>query len=73
MTSYIEKLEKIVIRLSKEVDDERDHVADLELILNKVSRDLLMRAEVGSDGCKVVDLSSSIWIKLKELLKETKS
>jgi hypothetical protein len=72
MPSYIEKLEKIIIRLSKEVDDERSRVAELELILNKVSRDLLMRAEVDSDGCKVVDLSSSIWIKLKELLKEPK-
>jgi hypothetical protein len=30
MPSYIEKLEKIIIRLSKEVDDERSRVAELE-------------------------------------------
>jgi hypothetical protein len=35
-----------------------------------VKKDLLMRAEEDSDGCKVVNLSSFIWIKLKEALEE---
>jgi hypothetical protein len=72
MPSYIETLEKVVVSISKELDHTKSRVSELELILNKVSRDLLMRAELDSDGCKVVDLSSSIWIKLNELLKETK-
>ena len=45
-------------------------IAELESLLKRVSKDLLMRAELDSDGFKVVDLSSSIWINLKEALKE---
>jgi hypothetical protein len=43
--------------------------AELEKLLSLVKKDLLMRAEEDSDGCKVVNLSSFIWIKLKETLK----
>ena len=45
-------------------------IAELESILALVKKDLLMRAEEDSEGFKVVDLSSSIWIKLKEALEE---
>jgi hypothetical protein len=44
-------------------------IVELELILDKVRSDLLMRAEVDSDGYKVVNLSSSIWINLKEAIR----
>ena len=47
-----------------------DRIAELEKVLALVKKDLLMRAEEDSNGCKVVDLSSSIWIKLTEALKE---
>jgi hypothetical protein len=47
-------------------------IVAMEQILALVKKDLLMRAEEDSDGCKVVDLSSSIWIKLNEALKESK-
>ena len=49
-----------------------DRIAELEKVLALVKKDLLMRAEEDSNGCKVVDLSSSIWIKLTEALKEDK-
>jgi hypothetical protein len=41
-------------------------IAELEKVLNLTHKYLLLRAEVDSDGCKVVDLSSSIWIKLSK-------
>ena len=48
-------------------------IVELEKVLELVKKDLLMRAEEDEDGIKVVDLSSSIWIKIKEALKEPKS
>ena len=47
-------------------------IVELEKVLELVKKDLLMRAEEDEDGIKVVDLSSSIWIKIKEALKEPK-
>jgi hypothetical protein len=49
-----------------------DKTAKLENLLKRIGQDLLMRAEVDSDGFKVVELSSSIWMKLKDVLEETK-
>ena len=45
-------------------------IAELEEALKAVKKDLLIRAEEDSDGCKVVSLGSSVWIQLKEALKE---
>jgi hypothetical protein len=45
-------------------------VAELEKVLVLVHKDLLMRAEEDSQGYKVVDLSHSVWIQLKEALEE---
>tara|TARA_R110000737_G_scaffold179380_1_gene203487 strand:+ start:253 stop:468 length:216 start_codon:yes stop_codon:yes gene_type:complete len=69
---YEDTLEKVIVRLDGEEKEKDKRIAELECLLNRVSKDLLMRAEVDSDGFKVVDLSSSIWIALKEALKETK-
>jgi hypothetical protein len=44
----------------------------LRKILASVKKDLLMRSEEDSDGCKVVDLSSSIWITLNKALEKSK-
>ena len=54
------------------IDFMNNKIAELEKVLALVKKDLLMRAEEDSNGCKVVDLSSSIWIKLTEALKEDK-
>jgi hypothetical protein len=53
----------------KELVELRNEKAELKKLLSLVKKDLLMRAEEDSDGCKVVNLSSFIWIKLKETLK----
>jgi hypothetical protein len=53
----------------KKIVELRKANAELKKLLSLVKKDLLMRAEEDSDGCKVVNLSSFIWIKLKETLK----
>lgn len=42
------------------------HSAEIELLI-KIKEDLLMRAEEDSNGVKVVDLSHSLWVQLKEV------
>ena len=65
-TTYIE-----LLKLAHESLDSKDvEIAELKNIVKRVSQDLLMRAAVDTDGFKVVELSSSIWIALKEALKE---
>ena len=55
--------------IAEDVENKK-RITELESLLKRVSQDLLMRAELDSDGFKVVDLSSSIWINLKEAIKE---
>ena len=52
-----------------EIVNQDKRIAELEKTLKVVKKDLLMRAEEDSEGCKVVELSSSVWIQLKEALK----
>ena len=61
-----------VDNLYKKNSKQASKIAELENLLKRISHDLLMRAELDGDGFKVVDLSSSIWINLKDLLKEPK-
>ena len=70
----IDALEQFCFALyeNTELDKPTERIAELEKVLALVKKDLLMRAEEDSNGCKVVDLSSSIWIKLTEALKEDK-
>ena len=51
------------------IESKNERIAELEKALKAVKKDLLMRAEEDSEGCKVVELSSSVWIQLKEALK----
>jgi hypothetical protein len=66
----IAELEKTCKSRSDTIIEYSIKIAELEEVLTLVKKDLLMRAEEDSDGYKVVDLSSSIWIKLKEALNE---
>ena len=50
----------------------KDNV-ELKAILKRVKEDLLMRSEEDSEGFKVVDLSSSIWLQLNKVLERCKS
>jgi hypothetical protein len=45
-------------------------IAELEYVLKCVKKDLLIRAEEDSDGFKIVNLSSSLWITLNDVIKE---
>ena len=48
----------------------RKQVKELEYVLKWVKKDLLIRAEEDNDGFKVVNLSSSLWITLNDVIKE---
>jgi hypothetical protein len=45
-------------------------IIELEDLLKLIKKDLLMRADEDDDGTKVVDISSSIWIKLNSILEQ---
>ena len=68
----IDALEQFCFALyeNTELDKPTERIAELEEVLKLVRKDLLMRAEEESDGCKVVDLSSFIWTRLNEVLEE---
>jgi hypothetical protein len=55
---------------NNEASKDKAKIAELDSLLKRVSQDLLMRAELDSDGFKVVDLSSSLWMQVKKALKE---
>ena len=66
----IESLTELLRMAHEQIDTEVAKIAELEKALKAVKKDLLMRAEEDSDGCKVVELSWSVWLQLKEALKE---
>ena len=45
--------------------------AKMELLLIDLKADLLMRADIDSEGCNVVNLSDSIWHRLKKIVKDS--
>ena len=63
-------MDKAAVIAINSYDANQKRIAELESILTLVRKDLLMRSEEDSGGCKVVNLSSSVWVKLKEALKE---
>ena len=66
----IEALRELLKLAHESLDSKDVEIAELESLLKRVSQDLLMRAELDSDGFKVVDLSSSVWMQVKKALKE---
>lgn len=51
---------------------DKARIAELEGLLRKVHSDLLMRADVDSDGVKVVNISNGIWRKIAALAQQGK-
>ncbi|MDB4311848.1 hypothetical protein N9937_00320 [bacterium] len=49
--------------------DLKDEHEALKLLCRKLREDLIMRGETDSDGCTVVDVSSTIWINFNEAIK----
>ena len=39
------------------------------VMLEKIRDDLLMRAEEDSQGCRVVNMSNSLWVSFKAMIK----
>ena len=71
-TSSIEMNSRLAIAFAKRLDAKDEHISNLENLLKRIGQDLLMRAEVDIDGFKVVELSSSIWMNLKDVLEQCK-
>ena len=57
-------------RTTSEVRELENRVAELEAVLGLVKKDLLLRAEHDDYGVEIVGLSSSVWLKLSNYLKE---
>ena len=55
---------------TSEVRQLENRVAELEAVLGLVKKDLLLRAEHDDYGVEIVGLSSSVWLKLSNYLKE---
>jgi hypothetical protein len=55
---------------TSEVRQLENRVAELEAVLGLVKKDLLLRAEHDDYGVEIVGLSSSVWLKLSNFLKE---
>ena len=56
--------------LKEVIDQMTEFLAINETLLKDIYKDLLMRAEVDNNGVKLVDLSSSKWIRLKKSIGE---
>ena len=69
MTSQ-EQLNNIINGYKLSVAEKNLRISGLEETLRLTHKDLLMRAEEDSSGCKVVGLSSFVWGRVKEALKE---
>ena len=54
------------MKLFETEQDER--IAELEILLMDVKTDLLMRAEKDSQGASIVNLSGSIWHRVKDAI-----
>lgn len=56
---------RLVLELSERIEE-------LESLIKSIHSDLLERAEEDSEGFKVVDIGSSIWLRVKDEIKEDK-
>ena len=57
-------------RATKERGADEVRIAELESLLQKLYTDLLMRAEVDSDGVKVVNLSNFLWRQIAQITEQ---
>lgn len=45
-----------------------DRIEELEAVIKETVEDLLLRAEIGEEGGKIVSISGGTWIKLKKVI-----
>ena len=58
----------LIVQLATEVKQLKARVSDLEAVALEVRDDLILRAELDFDGISVVNLSSSKWVRLCDVI-----
>jgi len=51
---------------------DKARIKDMERLLRKIHSDLLMRAEIETDGAKVINLSNGLWCRVAALAQQGK-
>lgn len=60
-----ERVNKLFFEQQEEIAKLKQEAADLRLTLEAVHMDLLLRADETDDGMKIVNLSQSVWDRVK--------
>ena len=63
--------DETLVEMHKYVGSINQRNNELEVLLEDLKADLLMRAEIDSEGFSVVNLSGSIWHRLKKAIKDS--
>lgn len=64
--------DEVLVEMHKYVSQMNQRNNELEILLEDLKADLLMRADIdNSEGCNVVNLSDSIWHRLKKAIKDS--
>ena len=63
--------DETLVEMHKYVSRINQRNNELEILLEDLKADLLMRAEIDSEGCAVVNLSNSIWHRVKKAIKDS--
>ncbi len=63
--------DEVLVEMHKYVSRLNQRKNEIEILLEDLKADLLMRAETDSEGYSVVNLSGSIWHRLKKITKDS--
>ena len=63
--------DETLVEMHKYVSQINQRNNELEILLEDLKADLLIRADIDSEGCTVVNLSNSIWHRLKKIVKDS--
>jgi len=63
--------DETLVEMHKYVSHINQRNNELEILLEDLKADLLMRAELDNECCNVVNLSNSIWHRLKKIVKDS--
>lgn len=63
--------DEVLVEMHKYVAHLSQRNNELEILLEDLKADLLLRADIDSEGLNVVNLSGSIWHRLKKTIKDS--
>lgn len=63
--------DEVLVEMHKHVAHLNQRNNELEILLEDLKSDLLLRADIDSEGLNVVNLSGSIWHRLKKTIKDS--